>query len=81
MICTKTSTSENINPVIGFALYHNPTCALTLLKNGQLVTLAVVTMPLLPSAEELEKNDMENMTSPLKKVVYFLFYLLMCVDC
>lgn len=69
LICTKTANSQSLNPVIGFSVYYDPMSILTLLANNQLVTLPVVSLPLLPSAEEIQKEHLEPMTSPMKQML------------
>lgn len=69
LICTSTSTSKTPNPVIGFALYHDPSCIVTLLGNGQLVSLAIMTMSMIPTIEDMTNDDIEQINSPLKKML------------
>ncbi|XP_017770367.1 PREDICTED: nuclear pore complex protein Nup88 [Nicrophorus vespilloides] len=67
LLCTKTSTSEKKNPVLGFSIYHDPHSFLALLANGQLVSVAILTM-ILPQ-QDSDEEDMENMNSPLKNML------------
>lgn len=69
LICTQTLSSNDKNPVIGFSLYHEPTSVVSLLANGQLVSLALLTSTFLPAIEDLGEHAIEEMNSPLKKVV------------
>lgn len=74
VICTKTLSSTEINPVIGFSVYHEPTSVVSLLANGQLVSLALLTTTFLPAIEDLGEHAIEEMNSPLKKVIKLLFF-------
>lgn len=70
LVCTKSGSSEKANPVVGFSLYHEPTSIVSLLADGQLVTLALITTAPLPALEDLGDNAIEELNSPLKKVVF-----------
>lgn len=72
LICTKTLSSSDKNPVIGFSVYHKPTSVVSLLANGQLVSLALLTNTFLPAIEDLGEHAIEEMNSPLKKVTMAL---------
>ncbi|KAJ8932272.1 hypothetical protein NQ314_014798 [Rhamnusium bicolor] len=37
LVCTKTASSEKVNPVIGFSVYYEPISIITLLSNGSLM--------------------------------------------
>lgn len=67
LVCTKTATSENTNPVIGFALYYEPPSIITLLSDGSVVTLGVLLCSSLPNVENIILE--EDVTSPLKKML------------
>ncbi|XP_056634772.1 nuclear pore complex protein Nup88 [Diorhabda sublineata] len=67
LVCTKTATSENSNPVIGFALYYEPPSIITLLSDGSVVTLGVLLGSSLPNVEDIILE--EDVTSPLKKML------------
>ncbi|KAJ8975477.1 hypothetical protein NQ317_019805 [Molorchus minor] len=69
IVCTKTSSSEKVNPVIGFSLYYEPTSIIALLGDGSLVTLAILYAPLPPKIEDLHMEDREEYHSPLKKML------------
>ncbi|CAG9861223.1 unnamed protein product [Phyllotreta striolata] len=69
LLCTKTAASEKSNPVIGFALYYEPTSIITLLGDGSLVTLGVMYTGGLPKLEDLVLDDEPGKTSPLKKML------------
>lgn len=68
LICTKTSSLEILNPVIGFTLCYEPITLLALLADKKVVTLSLMETTLLPSNEDIENVVMEDMSSPLKKV-------------
>lgn len=75
LICSKNETNNKANPVIGFALYYEPASVVTLLTNGEVVSLALLSTSLLPPLENLAICDAEELQSPLKKVSSFnLFY-------
>lgn len=57
-----------MNPVLGFSLFHCPTTIIILLGSGQMVTLPLVSTMLLPSTNELDFLNADNIDSPLKKV-------------
>lgn len=78
LICTSTSSTKKSNPVIGFTLYQDPTCIVTLLGNGQLVSLAIMTMSMIPTIEDMDDEDVEQINSPLKKVNIFFAKTLIC---
>ncbi|KRT85669.1 hypothetical protein AMK59_2103, partial [Oryctes borbonicus] len=67
LVCTKMAASEKVNPVIGFTVHYNPPSILTLLANGQLVTLTLAALFTIPTPDVLEPENMEIMNSPLKK--------------
>ncbi|CAH1107746.1 unnamed protein product [Psylliodes chrysocephalus] len=69
LVCTKTAASEKSNPVIGFALYYEPTSIITLLSDGSLVSLCVLFSGCLPKLEDLIISDDTTITSPLKKML------------
>lgn len=70
LLCTKTSNSDQTNPVIGFSLYYEPTSLIALLSDGSIVTLGILTAEILPKIEEdTDKNDKEEVSSPLKKML------------
>ncbi|XP_060532815.1 nuclear pore complex protein Nup88 [Cylas formicarius] len=68
MVCTKTVNSTKSNPVIGFALYYEPTSVITLLADGSVVTLAILAAPLMPK-DEIAPGNVVEATSPLKKML------------
>lgn len=68
LVCTKTTSSEKANPVIGFSVYHEPTSIITLLSDGSLVTLGILYASILPKTEDINVNDNKEINSPLKKV-------------
>lgn len=68
LICTKMATSEEVNPVIGFAIYYNPPSILALLGNGQLVSLTLAALFMIPTPDVLPADNLETRTSPLKQV-------------
>lgn len=68
LVCSKNAVTDKKNPVIGFSLYYEPTSAVALLANGELVSLALMSAALLPPLENLEICDAEELQSPLKKV-------------
>ncbi|KAJ3651979.1 hypothetical protein Zmor_017982 [Zophobas morio] len=70
LVCTKTSASENTNPIIGFALYYEPTSLISILADGNLLSLGILTAEILPTIEELEVEDKKgDVPSPLKKML------------
>ncbi|KAI4454450.1 nucleoporin nup84-related [Holotrichia oblita] len=69
LICTKMATSEEVNPVIGFAIYYNPPSILALLGNGQLVSLTLAALFMIPTPDVLPTDNLETMTSPLKQML------------
>lgn len=69
VVCTKSGSSKELNPIIGFSLYHEPTSVVSLLADGQLVTLALITTAPLPTVEDFGENAIEELNSPLKKVL------------
>ncbi|XP_068901056.1 nucleoporin 88 isoform X2 [Tenebrio molitor] len=70
LVCTKTSTSEKTNPIIGFSLYYEPTALISILANGNLISLGILTAEILPKMEESkEEEDREEVGSPLKKML------------
>lgn len=68
LICTKTTSSEKANQVIGFSVYHEPTSIVALLSDGSLVTLGILYAPNVPKTEDVNIDDNEEINSPLKKV-------------
>ncbi|KAG5891444.1 hypothetical protein JTB14_019922 [Gonioctena quinquepunctata] len=68
LLCTKTATSEKVNPVIGFALYYEPTAIIALLGNRSLVTLGVLYAADPPKIGDMADEN-EGGTSPLKKML------------
>jgi hypothetical protein len=70
LVCTKTSTSEKTNPIIGFSLYYEPTALISILANGNLISLGILTAEILPKMEESKgEEDKEEVGSPLKKML------------
>ncbi|XP_074041909.1 nuclear pore complex protein Nup88 [Leptinotarsa decemlineata] len=69
-VCTKTATSQKVNPVIGFGLYYEPTAIITLLADGSLVTLGVLYAADLPKISDTDDYcDGARQASPLKKML------------
>ncbi|KAL1501464.1 hypothetical protein ABEB36_006780 [Hypothenemus hampei] len=70
LICTRTLASEKSNPVLGFALYYEPTSVIALLNDSSVFTLGI-----LPAAIEdnekllLDALDKTEVQSPLKKML------------
>lgn len=73
ILCTHATTTAKVNPIQGFALFHSPSTMITLLASGQAVTLPLVSNILPESTVQLETMNMENISSPLKKVSIFTF--------
>lgn len=69
LLCTKTTASSASNPVIGFSICYDPLSVVILLANGRIISLAIVSLPLLPSSEDLEVRNLEAMETPLKKML------------
>ncbi|CAH1129598.1 unnamed protein product [Ceutorhynchus assimilis] len=71
LVCTKTSASRKSNPVIGFAVYYEPTSIISLLSDGSVVTMALLSAPIVPKSEMsfLEKDGEGEVKSPLKKML------------
>ncbi|XP_072381629.1 nuclear pore complex protein Nup88 [Diabrotica undecimpunctata] len=68
LVCTKKASSLESIPVIGFALYYEPTSIITLLGDGRLVTLGILLSTNLPNIEDLKISD-DTVVSPLKKML------------
>lgn len=68
LVCTKTASSEKTNPVIGFSLYHEPSSIITLLSDGNLITLGVMFTASLPNMDNLSIIEDDEAHSPLKRV-------------
>ncbi|CAG9830937.1 unnamed protein product [Diabrotica balteata] len=68
LVCTKKASSVESIPVIGFALYYEPTSIITLLGDGRLVTLGILLSTNLPNIEDLKISD-DTVVSPLKKLL------------
>ncbi|CAG9814830.1 unnamed protein product [Phaedon cochleariae] len=71
MVCTKTVSSQKVNPVIGFALYYEPPAIITLLSDGNLVTLGVMYTSDMPKIEDLTVHEDDDIAihSPLRKML------------
>uniref|UniRef100_A0A1Y1L9A3 Nucleoporin Nup88 n=1 Tax=Photinus pyralis TaxID=7054 RepID=A0A1Y1L9A3_PHOPY len=69
VVCTKTATSNKINPVIGFSIYYNPPSMVALLGNGQLISMLLLSFTSLPCTYDFLPEDIENFKSPLKKML------------
>lgn len=62
------TSSKNINPIIGFALYYDPISVMALLAQGQLVSLLMVAFSRVDVTDDYELEDIGAFNSPLKKV-------------
>ncbi|KAK4878084.1 hypothetical protein RN001_010590 [Aquatica leii] len=69
LLCTKTSSSNKINPVIGFSLYYDPTSTITLLGEGQVISTVMLSFTSLPYTEDFLSDNIVNFNSPLKKML------------
>lgn len=69
LLCTKMTSSKNINPIIGFALYYDPISVMALLAQGQLVSLLMVAFSRVDVTDDYELEDIGAFNSPLKKML------------
>lgn len=69
LLCTKVSSSEDLNPIVGFAVYYNPTSIIALLANAQVVSLPVLSCSYVPAIENLDLEDGEQADYPIRKVI------------
>ncbi|KAF5299810.1 hypothetical protein FQR65_LT09331 [Abscondita terminalis] len=69
LLCTKTTSSNKINPVIGFSVYYDLTSTITLLSNGEVITAVMLSFTSLPYNEDVQLDKIENYNSPLKKIL------------
>ncbi|XP_019869929.2 nuclear pore complex protein Nup88 [Aethina tumida] len=68
LVCTKTASSDVCNPVVGFALHHEPSSIITLLADGSLVTLGILTA-VLPPVEPPTRKNVSAVESPLRTML------------
>lgn len=68
LVCTKTASSENVNPVIGFSPYYEPTSIITILNDGSIITLGILSAAILPKYEDFDEGEGDTLNSSLKKV-------------
>ncbi|KAF7282099.1 hypothetical protein GWI33_003216 [Rhynchophorus ferrugineus] len=73
LLCTKTVNSDKANPVTGFTIYYEPTSIISLLSDGSVVTLGILTAPLASKENNILSNDDDKTSnrilSPLKKML------------
>lgn len=69
LLCTKVSNSEGVNPIVGFAIYYNPTSIISLLGSAQVVSLPVLSCSYVPAIEKLNLEHDEEVESSIKKVI------------
>ncbi|KAJ8916052.1 hypothetical protein NQ315_010920, partial [Exocentrus adspersus] len=71
LVCTKTTSSEKANPVIGFSPYYEPMSIITLLSDGSLLTLGILYASIMPKSYDLNllEDRGEEVNSPLKKML------------
>ncbi|XP_045466855.1 nuclear pore complex protein Nup88 [Harmonia axyridis] len=74
LVCTKTSTTKNHNPTIGFSVYYNPNSIITLLANGNFVSLALIGTDIsLPQLEKLVLEDPECSAPSMQDMINMPF--------
>lgn len=69
VVCTKTANSNKTNPVIGFALFYEPTSLIAILADANVVSLGILTIDAIPANPQLQHEVMEEGDSPLKKML------------
>ncbi|XP_023725577.1 nuclear pore complex protein Nup88 isoform X3 [Cryptotermes secundus] len=67
LICTRTSSSSPLSPILGLAITSPPPALITLLTSGEVVSLNLMSVPLLlPPSTTVLNNGKEELYSPLK---------------
>ncbi|KAF5291611.1 hypothetical protein FQA39_LY14333 [Lamprigera yunnana] len=69
LLCTKTASSNKINPVIGFSLYYDPTSTIMLLAKGQVISTLLLSFASLPNIDDFLPENLTDMNTPLKKML------------
>ncbi|XP_044763811.1 nuclear pore complex protein Nup88 isoform X2 [Coccinella septempunctata] len=74
LVCTKTSSTKNQNPVIGFSVYYNPNSIITLLANGCFMSLALINAEIvIPKLEQLVLQDTETAAPSMQDMMKMPF--------